>query len=81
MAIAAPEQTDLVPISDQRMPSFVLLIATAPSRHTLAIISTVTVMPLFLYLPEKLVNLCLLLLRENSLCHQCPFFYGVQKIV
>ncbi len=41
MAIAAPGQMDLVPIS---MSSFVSLIVTTPSRHKLAIISPVTLM-------------------------------------
>jgi hypothetical protein len=41
---AAPDQMDLVPISDRRMPSFVSPIMTTPSRHKSAIISLVTLM-------------------------------------
>jgi hypothetical protein len=48
MAIAAPKQMDLVPISDRRMPSFVSPIVTTPSRHKSAIISAVTLMIVFL---------------------------------
>ncbi len=48
MAIAEPKQVDLVPISDQRMPSFVSPIATTPLRHKSAIISAVTLIVVFL---------------------------------
>ncbi len=47
MAITAPKQMDLVLISDRRMPSFILPIATTPSRHRSAIISAVTLMIVF----------------------------------
>jgi hypothetical protein len=48
MAIAAPEQMDLVPISDRGMLSFVSPIATTLLWLKLAIISAVTLMTVFL---------------------------------
>ena len=66
MAIAAPERMDLVQISDRQMPSFVLPIVNTPSRHKSAIISAVTLMILFLCLPERLGNFCLPPVRQNS---------------
>jgi hypothetical protein len=48
MAITAPKQMDLVPISDQWMLSFVSPMATTPSRQKSAIISAVTLMIMFL---------------------------------
>jgi hypothetical protein len=48
MAIAAPEQMECVSISDWRMPSLVSPIVTTPSRHKSVIISSVTLMILFL---------------------------------
>ena len=44
MAIAAPEQMVLVPISSLQMPHFISTIVTTPPRHKLAIISVVTLM-------------------------------------
>jgi hypothetical protein len=48
MAIAAPEQMECDQISEQKMPSFVLPMATMPSRMRSAIISEVMLMSLFL---------------------------------
>ena len=48
MAIAAPEQIDVVPISDWWMPSLLSLIVTTLSWHKSAIISPVTLMILLL---------------------------------
>jgi hypothetical protein len=53
MAIAAPEQMDLVPISDRWIPSFVSPIETTTSRHTSAIIYPVILMILSLYCMSK----------------------------
>ncbi len=80
MAIAAPERMDLVQISDRQMPSFVLPIVNTPSRHKSAIISAVTLMILFLCLPERLGNFCLPPVRQNSPRYWCPNFDGVQKL-
>ncbi len=48
-AITAPDQMECVLISNQRMPSFVLLMATTLSQMRLAIISEVMLMSLFLW--------------------------------
>ena len=53
MAIAAPDRIECVPISEQWMPNFVLLIATTPSRRRLATISDVILIVLFLCLARE----------------------------
>jgi hypothetical protein len=79
MAIAAPDQMDLVPISDWRMPSFVLLIATTLSQQTLVIISVVTLMILTFILPGKMANICSLLCkRQLSLLSMPKFLWGTE---
>jgi hypothetical protein len=65
MAIVAPERIECIPTSEQRMPSFVLLMATTPSLIRLEIISDVMLMILFLYRTEEMGESLLVPLYER----------------